>query len=421
MTPRALLCVSLACAPLLACGSDPAGTGTGDGVIIGADTGGGETGGNDAGTDAAQDTTPAPDSAQDDATPDTAPDAATDAAADAAPDIEDTAVDAASDASADAAEDVAEDVAPDAPADAAPDLPPGSVDPTRDGPSSVAQSEVRVPLSTGGDVAATLYVPQRLDDGLRIPVVVLSHGFQLSAGPYASYGRRLASHGIAALIPTYGDSLIRARTHAQLAEDVRTIIGWVEAQDATASSPLAGHVGPIGVSGHSRGGKQSIHAATLDDRIDAVFTLDPVDAGPPFGGNERDFPSVTPELMDSLTVPSGYIGAGRGAETSFPLAPACAPVDDNYHAYFVESVAPSFEYVLTQAGHLDFLDSCSGLACSGCPSGTNAEFTRDVSRATMTAFFKVVLDEDERYRPWVDGDAVDAWGAAGGLLTFTSR
>lgn len=346
-------------------------------------------------------------------------DAATDTA-DAAPDA---AADTANDTTTDGAPDTAADTTPDAPVDTTPDAPVGEVDPTTDGPYTVRQVDVTVDMSEGDTASAQLYVPQGLADGQRAPAVLFFHGFQLSGPPYASYAQRLASHGFIVLLPSIGDSLLSARTHVTLGNDAIAMLDWVLAQDTTGGSPISGivDIDHIGVGGHSRGGKQAVLAAIEDDRFDAIFTLDAVDAGPPFGSNPTDFPSLTPERVDELTIPSAWVGAGRGAEVSIPFSPACAPEDDNYAAYFAGAPSPSFEYLLNQAGHLDFLDSCSGVACFGCPSGDNAEFTRDVSRAAMTAFFAVYLLDDSRYRPWVDGAAVDAWDASGGLLDFTSR
>ena len=262
-----------------------------------------------------------------------------------------------------------------------------------------------------------LYLPSDLSAG-PFPLVVLSHGFQLNGEGYNVLGDRLASHGFVVVSPSYGDNLFNALSHTALAQIVVATIDWASAQNTTAGSALFGHLDldRIGVTGHSRGGKQSIYAAILDPRIKAVFGIDPVDSGPPVGGNDPvAFPSIAPERMGELTVPFAAIGAGHGAETTlFGLGPACAPAADNYAAYFDAAGAPAFEYLVTDAGHLDFVDSC-GFLCTTCGQGSDASVGRNFAAQTAVAFFKVFLAEDERYRPWVDGAPITALAPA---ITF---
>jgi chlorophyllase len=262
-----------------------------------------------------------------------------------------------------------------------------------------------------------LYLPSDLAAG-PFPLVVLSHGFQLNGEGYNVLGDRLASHGFVVVSPSYGDNLFNALSHTALAQIVVATIDWAAAENGRSGSALFGHLDldKIGVTGHSRGGKQSIYAAILDPRIKAVFGIDPVDSGPPVGGNDPvAFPSITPERMGELTVPFAAIGAGRGGETTlFGLGPACAPTADNYQAYFDASGAPAFEYLVVDAGHLDFVDSC-GFLCATCSQGSDASVGRNFAAQTAVAFFKVFLAADESYRPWVDGAPIAALAPA---ITF---
>lgn len=295
--------------------------------------------------------------------------------------------------------------------------------PTAPGPYTSNQTDASYTVTySAGDrtMDVRLYLPSDLSAG-PFPLIILSHGFQLNGEGYNVLGDRLASHGFVVVSPSYGDSLFSALSHTALAEIVVATIDWASAQNATSGSPLFGHLDldRIGVTGHSRGGKQSIYAAILDPRIKAVFGIDPVDSGPPVGGSDPvAFPSLTPERMGSLTVPFAAVGAGHGGETTlFGLGPACAPTADNYHAYFEASGSPAFEYLVVDAGHLDFVDSC-GFLCTTCAQGGDATIGRNFAAQTAVAFFKVFLSEDERYRPWVDGAPIAALAPA---ITFTQH
>ncbi len=339
-----------------------------------------------------------------------------DADRDVSPDADaDADTDTGSDADIDPDPDADIDPDPDADADIDPDpdvetdadeLPPAP-DPNLEGPLGLTETSDRV--GTGGGwpverrINVDLYLPSDLS-GAPYPVVIYSHGFQLSGSDYASTGRRLASHGLVAVLPSYGDNLIAPRSHSALADDVMAIIDWVAEQAATDGSELYGVADParIGAGGHSRGGKHSILAAIRDPRILASFNVDPVDSGHPLFGETEAYPSVTPELMADFTIPSGFVGAGRSAEA--PMGQACAPEAQNYHQYFVEAPSPAFEYSLPEAGHLDFPDGC-GLICRTCTSGDEPEWN---AITTMVAFYRVYLASDTRYRPWIDGAEVTA-------------
>lgn len=365
----------------------------------------------------ASDTTTAGD-APVDASDDTA--AADDTADDAAADTdgnEDADADAgdAEDAVEDAADDAVDDVV-----DAAPDTP--FTSPYELGPYGTQRFDESASIPLGGgrrDMDVRLYVPTDTS-GAPYPVVVFSHGFQLNGEGYNTFGDRMASHGIVGVFPSYGDGLIQALTHVELAELVSGWIDWVEDESDRGGSRLNAVADPnrVGAAGHSRGGKQSILAAIEDPRIAAVFGVDPVDSGPPFGSNPVDYPSVAPERMSELVVPSAFLGAGLGGEGAFGgISPACAPTDDNYSAYYNAASSPSFEYLVEDSGHLDYTDDC-GLICITCPSAGDAGNNRSFATATLIAFFGVYLAEDERYRPWLDGDEVTS-GAP--TVTFRSR
>ena len=413
-----LLPTLLSLAALAACSTSPSsGVSIDQDASVVADTADG-SGASDAGGSGATDTTEEDARIEIDIQFDGDADATTDSAMD---DVTEDATDTAADTTADTAADTTADTAADTTADTGTVTIPNP--PTAPGPYNSDQTDTSYTVTyAAGErtMDVRIYLPSDLAAG-PFPLVVLSHGFQLNGEGYNVLGDRLASHGFVVVSPSYGDSLFNALSHTALAQIVVATIDWAAAENARSDSALFGHLDldNIGVTGHSRGGKQSIYAAILDPRIKAVFGIDPVDSGPPVGGNDPvAFPSITPERMGELTVPFAAIGAGRGGETTFfGLGPACAPTADNYQAYFDAASAPAFEYLVGDAGHLDFVDDC-GFLCTTCGQGSDASVGRNFAAQTAVAFFKVFLAADESYRPWVDGAPVAALAPA---ITFRQR
>ena len=249
-------------------------------------------------------------------------------------------------------------------------------------------------------VGVTVYRPR--SDGV-FPAVVFNHGFSLPPSGYAEYGERMASHGLIVVMPLYDDNPFAARSHLGLAQDTIGVIDWL------VEGPYSARVdgGAIGTAGHSRGGKHAIHAAILDARVGAVFGLDPVDSAPPFALDPVAFPSVAPELMNGLLVPNAYIGAGLGGQGFM----ACAPVGENFDAFFNAATPPTTLYYIAGAGHQNFVDSCAtgsqDLTCTICPNGGIARMVHDFALTTVTAFFRLHLAGDVGMAPWVSGAAVE--------------
>lgn len=281
-------------------------------------------------------------------------------------------------------------------ADTAPDAPLAEVpDPRADGPHDLSQTHANVAFPGGlfpRTVPVELLAPAA---GGPWPLVVFSHGFQLAGTDYLILGRRLASHGFVVLLPTW-DNALALRSHAELAQDATALLDWALGE----GSPVADRLDParVGLAGHSRGGKQSFLAALADDRIGAVFGVDPVDSAPPFGGDPAGYPSVAPERMPDLHVPVGVIGAGRGAEGVVP----CAPEADNWDDYYDAANPPAHAWLIGGAGHMDFLDAC-GLTCLACPGGDDPAFARGYTGGALVAFFQVYLNGDPAWRPHLDG------------------
>lgn len=283
---------------------------------------------------------------------------------------------------------------------------PATSDPAVDGAFPVAQVSLVVDLGDRGELDPQVEVLGMVPEGAGpFPVVILNHGFGSVGSAYEAYGTRLASWGILTLLPTW-DSFFSSGTHTALATDVSSLLTRVE--EGIPELQGAADAGRAGVAGHSRGGKQAFQAAAQDPRFLAAFGVDPVDSAPPYGDyEEADYPSVAPEMVQGLGIPSAFVGAGRGAQVA--VGTACAPEGENYRSYFDAAPSPSWLALLPDAGHADFTDPCGedpdDAACALCVGGDDPAFAHDLAVSMVMAFFGRFLLEDASFSSWLDGDA----------------
>jgi predicted dienelactone hydrolase len=273
----------------------------------------------------------------------------------------------------------------------------------------VVDDGVAIPRGDGS-IAATVCSPST--DGVTpaagpFPLVLLSPGFQLSRTQYAWMCEHLASWGFLTVSADYpaGGGIFDPPAHRDLAEGVNANLDWA----LSGASGLAARIDAqhIAAAGHSLGGKVSVLAAVLDDRIDAVVGFDPVDAQPP-GGGGTDSPSVTPEMMDDLTVPLAVIGETLDGSGGFM---PCAPAADNFHQYYLHACASPHALEATVAGadHMDWVGdpaSC-GFACSACQDGTAMDgHTRLLTRRLTVAFLDRHLRASATLQPYLTPPAL---------------
>lgn len=282
----------------------------------------------------------------------------------------------------------------------------GSVEPWSDpgmvGPFTVNEHAVTA-SGEGDSFGAELYVPE----GPQLArAVLLLPGFMLDASDFSSTSERLASHGFIVLCPSFGDSFLSAIDHADLAAHASAMLDWLVTQNELASGPMSGRLDPsgFGLSGHSRGGKVALLTGINDPRVEAIYTLDPVDTvGGPFSSTPTaENPSVTPELMGDLLIPAGFMGAGKGGDGFQP----CAPEAENHQAYYAEAnAAPiAYHHVDSGAGHMDFIDSGAAGLCAG---GESSAETLKAAQKTLVAFMRAHLTGEVDYQSFLDGESVD--------------
>jgi hypothetical protein len=118
--------------------------------------------------------------------------------------------------------------------------------------------------------------------------------------------------------------------------------------------------------------------------------------------------------MDLITIPLGLLGETTNATCSGFMCQACAPAEDNFQQYYQYAVSPAQQIEILGANHMSFLDDPNcGLTCSVCDPGTDdPSVTRRLTRRYMTAFFNVVLKQQDGYRYYLTGAGMDADVAA---------
>ncbi len=280
-------------------------------------------------------------------------------------------------------------------------------DPSSMGPYTVTESTATV-TAERRNTPVTAYVPT-LPAGTTAPLILFLPGFQLNTSQYAGTLRHLASHGFIVVGANPAASFLSV-SHVNMAADGRAVIGW-----ATSMAPFASSVDAtrIGVAGHSLGGKVSTLITMDDDRIDALFAIDPVDGDPsPLGGGgSRDRPDLVPSRGAEVTVPAGFLGettngtAGGGFGSM-----ACAPAAQNFTQFYMATTAAPWaaQWDVAGADHMDFLDDTDcGFTCSACPDGPadDASVLRTL-RTVSTAFFRRHLAADASADAYLTGASV---------------
>jgi hypothetical protein len=280
-------------------------------------------------------------------------------------------------------------------------------DPSRVGAYTVSRSTAMV-MAGGRRTPVTAFVPA-VPAGTTVPLVLFLPGFQLNTDQYSGSLERLASHGFVVVGANPAGSLFSVN-HVNMAADGRAVITW-----ALSEAPFTPSVDAtrVGVAGHSLGGKLSTLITMDDDRIDALYAIDPVDGDPsPLGGGSPDRPDLVPARGAEITVPAGFAGEttngmGGGGFGAMP----CAPSAQNFQQFYSAATAAPWaaQWDLTGADHMDFLDdpaSC-GFTCSVCPDGPADDATvLAANRTLLTAFFRRHLASDATMDSYLTGTSV---------------
>jgi esterase/lipase len=211
--------------------------------------------------------------------------------------------------------------------------------------------------------------------------VALSPGFTAAGTDYEFVGDMLASHGIAALLTTptsTGSDQPPAR-----GEDLVAAVMHIMKENDRQGSPLMGKLATdrICVTGHSMGGGGTLFAADeLGNMIRCAVPLQPWQPGGSFS---------------KISAPTMIVGAANDT---------IAGVSSNAQPHY-DSIPDSTEkfLVVFEGDHYLSTDRTSGIAAG---MEANATPSYDPQAAYMIPFYKVFLESDDRYRPYLYDEAM---------------
>jgi chlorophyllase len=295
-------------------------------------------------------------------------------------------------------------------------------DPAQNGPYAYGtlDTTLTVPATSDSEALHTVFPTSGPTPG-PYPLVLIAHGFLISSTEYYGYAQRLASFGFVAVTVDYPVSII-AENDQNNAEDLTAVIDWAIAQNAPGAGQLSGLVDSarIGIMGHSLGGKLAVIAASLDPRIQAVLGLDPVDAPPPFslGGV-----TISAIARLPLPIPTAFLGETTDG-TGGILGQPCAPVAENYQAFYAQAASPSLCVTVNGADHMMFVDdpANAGLLAVACTPGTASQTeVVDLAYAYSAAFFARILNKVSAYDADLIGATAQSRYVAPGLATIVSK
>lgn len=223
--------------------------------------------------------------------------------------------------------------------------------------------------------SAVMYYPE--DATPPFAAVALSPGFTAYGTDYEFVGDMLASHGIAALLttPTSTSDLPQQR-----GEDLVAAVMHLKEENTREGSPLKGKIATdrIGITGHSMGGGGSLFGAnSLGNMIRCVVPMEPWQPGGAF---------------PMIAAPTMIIGAASDT---------IAAVSGNAQGHY-NSIPDSVEkfLVVFEGDHYLSTDRTSGIPQS---EHAVANENYDPQAAYMIPFYKVFLEDDERYKAYLYG------------------
>ncbi len=298
-------------------------------------------------------------------------------------------------------------------------------DPDLDGPYTVAELTDKIDVAASGDKALDIHCvyPTAGPEAGPYPVIVVGHGFSIPGSEYDSYLKRLASFGYVALTVEYPGSIQAGVNNVKQAQDMIGGLDW-----AGKKAELTGKadVNKAGMSGHSLGGKVAFLASTMDPRVKAAITLDPVDGA--MNCTPQSCPDVS-DLMPTLTIPTAVLGETIDASGG-PGGMSCAPAANNYTTFYASAKTPSLSVTVNGANHMSFIDDPSKCPllfgvinpCTSCNPATLAQAKAlALSRAFVVAFYERYLRGDLAYDTYLTGAQAQARYVATSLATIVSK
>jgi pimeloyl-ACP methyl ester carboxylesterase len=259
----------------------------------------------------------------------------------------------------------------------------------------------------GRQIPVKVYIPQRSGE-VRSPLVVFVPGFQVESARYDALAQRVASHGFVFVLCDPPDPMIGVN-HVAMAQDLSAVLDWV----LDSAGDVSAYVDEtkVGGIGHSLGGKVTAMWLHRDDRVTALFGIDPVNEGNGPLGYDDDHPDILPDELQDEIVPMGFAGETVNA-TAGGFNQACAPEGKNFIVFYESAEAASWRAMwdFLGADHMDFVDDTSGCSvCSMCQEGTADPDVVSASLHTLVvAFFRRHLNGENAMDAWLVGASVPA-------------
>jgi predicted dienelactone hydrolase len=292
----------------------------------------------------------------------------------------------------------------------------GIADPGMDGPFTFAPvSGSAMNPESGGMVAVKGFVPTAGPSSGPYPVVIIAHGFQIAATQYDTYAERLASFGYVALNVDFQASLFSVN-NVENANDLIGAIDW-----AGSAPELAGKADltKVGTTGHSMGGKLALLAATLDPRVKASITLDPVDGA--MNCSAANCPDVS-DKMPMLNIPTAFLGELLDSSAG-GFGMACAPAANNFETFYAGAKSPSLSINVLGANHMSFIeDPSSCFSCGFCKMATAQQAqVLGIAKSYVVAFYERYLKGITEYDTYLTGAEANARYVTPGQISIQSK
>lgn len=229
------------------------------------------------------------------------------------------------------------------------------------------------------------------------PIVLCFHGFMIPNSSYTQILHHIASHGYITIAPQM--YIFTGENSKPEIDDAAAILNWLpDGLSYYLPSEVRPDLEYVAVAGHSRGGKVAFGLALglasekTKVKMSALVGIDPVDGRG--RGHQTEPPILTykPHSFD-LHIPTLVIGSGLGEMWNL-LVPPCAPDGVSHREFFSECSVPSYHFVASEFGHMDFLNDDTGPLTFFCKNGVAREPMRRFSGGIMVAFLHACLRND---------------------------
>jgi len=281
-------------------------------------------------------------------------------------------------------------------------------DPGLPGPYKTVQFDLIIQV-TGGYAQVTVIGPT--ENGITLslrgapfPLVLFAPNTYADRKAYASYGQRLASHGIITALQKAPNE----RDYTRYRDNTIELLNWLLHPSGTSADRVKDRLDEkrVGMAGHSGGGKVGILVAGQDRRVKGYLGIDPLDIGSPSAQEQAA------KLQFPSGVPIGLLGETVSKTGRMGQQP-CTPPDTNYEALYAKAASPAFAITFAGAAHNDFTDGCTSL-CTACPGATAPrDRTNRLAVKYVTAYFLWALNGQSAAADYLSGSEFQKDVAAG--------